>query len=73
MTNDEDISTKNGIPVDGSEWVELLVKEMSSASSLDDARARATRVLEALEQSICQRACSEAAQSIEKVRFLFIK
>ncbi|KAI4379270.1 hypothetical protein MLD38_005589 [Melastoma candidum] len=54
------------IPVEGSGWVELLVKEMSSASSFDDARARASRVLEALEQSICQRARSEAGQSFEK-------
>ncbi|KAI4324685.1 hypothetical protein MLD38_030150 [Melastoma candidum] len=53
-------------PVEGADWVELLVKEMSSASNFDDARARATRVLEALEQSICQRAHSEAAQNVEK-------
>ncbi|XP_047333273.1 uncharacterized protein LOC124936789 isoform X2 [Impatiens glandulifera] len=39
-------------PRDGSEWVELLVNEMMNASSIDDARCRATKVLESLEKSI---------------------
>ncbi|KAI4379269.1 hypothetical protein MLD38_005589 [Melastoma candidum] len=65
-TGNEEIPADANIPVEGSGWVELLVKEMSSASSFDDARARASRVLEALEQSICQRARSEAGQSFEK-------
>ncbi|KAH9625039.1 hypothetical protein KSS87_020792 [Heliosperma pusillum] len=45
-------SAQNGLPADGTQWVELFVREMTSATSVDDARARAARVLEALEKSI---------------------
>ncbi|CAN4113045.1 unnamed protein product [Withania somnifera] len=41
------------------EWVELFVKEMMSASNIDDAKARASRALEALEKSICALATEE--------------
>ncbi|KAA8541932.1 hypothetical protein F0562_023084 [Nyssa sinensis] len=54
------------IPVDGAEWVELFVGEMMSATSIDDARSRATRVLESLEKSISARSGAEAAQSFHK-------
>lgn len=50
----------------GAEWVELFVREMMSASSIDDARSRATKVLEILEQSISIRAGAEAAQTYHK-------
>ncbi|KAJ9550960.1 hypothetical protein OSB04_015005, partial [Centaurea solstitialis] len=47
-------------PVDGAEWVDLFVKEMLSASNMDDARTRASRALELLEKSIRERVSTEA-------------
>ncbi|KAL8099042.1 uncharacterized protein LOC141684190 [Apium graveolens] len=71
------VATADGIPVkdnlaqdnlqlEGVEWVELLVREMKSATSMDDARSRATKVLESLEKSISVRASAEAAQNFYK-------
>lgn len=69
-TNGPDVRSEcllqNNLPADGAEWVELLVREMMSATSVDDARARATRVLESLEQSISVHAGAEAAQNVHK-------
>lgn len=70
-TNGPDVQSEgpplqSNLPADGAEWVELLVREMTSATSVDDARARATRVLEILEQSISVHAGAEAAQNIHK-------
>ncbi|KAA8522993.1 hypothetical protein F0562_009416 [Nyssa sinensis] len=62
----EDSSAPQNAPIDGAEWVELFVSEMMSASNMDDARARASRVLEVLEKSICARATAEAAQSFQQ-------
>ncbi|XP_068638896.1 uncharacterized protein [Aristolochia californica] len=53
-------------PSDGSEWVELLVREMMNASDMDDARARASRILQVLEKSIMARAGANAAQNLQK-------
>jgi len=39
------------IPTNGSEWAELIVKEMSSASDLVDAKNRAFKILKILENS----------------------
>lgn len=47
--------------------MELFVKEMMSASDMDDAKARASRVLEVLEKSIYARASADAAQSFHQV------
>lgn len=47
-------------PVDGADWVDLFVREMLSASNIDDARTRASRALELLEKSICERVTTEA-------------
>jgi len=55
------------LPVDGAGWVDVFVKEMMSATSLDDARARATRVLEFFEQSVSGQAGAEAVKSVQKV------
>ena len=55
------------LPVDGAEWVDLFVREMMSATSVDDAKARASKLLEVLEKSISKRAAEEAAQSFHKV------
>ncbi|KAJ8755477.1 hypothetical protein K2173_019275 [Erythroxylum novogranatense] len=59
-------SAPNNLPANGAEWVELLVKEMTTASSIDDARARATRVLDSLEKSINAHAAGVATQSYQK-------
>ncbi|KAL3825086.1 hypothetical protein ACJIZ3_021115 [Penstemon smallii] len=56
----------NNLPVDGAEWVELLVREVASASNVDDAKARVSRALEALEKSICANATAEAARSFHQ-------
>jgi len=62
----EDSSAPKNPAMDGADWVELFVREMMSASNVDDARARASRVLEVLERSICTRASAEAAQSFHQ-------
>ncbi|KAK8630079.1 hypothetical protein V6N13_078890 [Hibiscus sabdariffa] len=54
------------LPVDGAAWVDLFVKEMMSATSMDDAKARASRLLAVLENSISKRAAEETAQSFQK-------
>lgn len=53
-------------PVDGSGWVELLLREMTSAANIDDARVRVSTVLESLEKSIRSHAGAELAQNIHK-------
>ncbi|KAK8550184.1 hypothetical protein V6N13_118707 [Hibiscus sabdariffa] len=49
------------LSMDGSDWVELFVREMMNASNIDDARARASRALEVLEKSIRGQAGAEVA------------
>uniref|UniRef100_A0ACD5V633 Uncharacterized protein n=2 Tax=Avena sativa TaxID=4498 RepID=A0ACD5V633_AVESA len=49
-----------------SEWVELFVREMTSASDINDARARASRALEVFEKSIMERTGAEAVQNLHK-------
>uniref|UniRef100_A0A0A9DKY7 CUE domain-containing protein n=1 Tax=Arundo donax TaxID=35708 RepID=A0A0A9DKY7_ARUDO len=57
---DNDVVSSKGdapvgtIPTNGSEWAELVVKEMSSASDLVDAKKRAFRILELFEKSTAQ-------------------
>lgn len=60
----------DGLPQNGPEWVELFVREMTNASDMDDARARASRVMEVLEKSILARAGAEAMQTLHKVSSL---
>ncbi|XP_030925120.1 uncharacterized protein LOC115952411 [Quercus lobata] len=52
-----------GNTMDGSKWVDLFVHEMMNATDIDDARGRATRILEAFEQSIT--APSRASEELE--------
>ncbi|XP_039043152.1 uncharacterized protein LOC120182220 [Hibiscus syriacus] len=54
------------LSMDGSDWVELFVREMLNASNIDDARARASRALEVLEKSIHARAGAEFAQNFHQ-------
>lgn len=48
-----------------SEWVEVFLREMTSASTMDDAKARAYRLLEVLEKSINNQHASTEAASAE--------
>ncbi|KAL9249293.1 hypothetical protein AKJ16_DCAP18730 [Drosera capensis] len=66
VATSEDPTNQNTLPADGAEWVEWFVREMTNASSLDDARARAARLLELLEKSISSRARVEAAETYQK-------
>ncbi|XVF86426.1 hypothetical protein PTKIN_Ptkin18bG0039000 [Pterospermum kingtungense] len=54
------------LPVNGAEWVEMFVREMMSATSVDDAKARASKLLEVLEKSIRNCAAEETSQSFLK-------
>ncbi|KAI9117338.1 hypothetical protein K1719_011504 [Acacia pycnantha] len=62
----DDAAAKQNYPMDGTEWVELFVKEMMSASNIDDAKTRASRALEVLEKAICARVSAETAQSFQQ-------
>ncbi|XVF55303.1 hypothetical protein PTKIN_Ptkin06aG0026300 [Pterospermum kingtungense] len=53
----------NGTVIDSSEWVDLFVSEMASATDIDDARGRTARILEAFEGNIT--ANRRAAEEIE--------
>ncbi|XP_011628854.1 uncharacterized protein LOC18448986 [Amborella trichopoda] len=64
--------TPSVIPKDGAAWVELFVREMMNASNVDDARARASMLLKALEKSIGSHADAVAADNIHKEN-LFLK
>ena len=72
VTPGEEQSAPQNPPMDGNDWVELFVREMMSSSNVDDARARASRVLEVLERSICARASTEATQSFHQVVYFTV-
>lgn len=63
----EDHTVQGNIPIDGVHWVDMFVREMMSATSIDDARARASRLLATLEKTISVQTGVEAAQNIQKV------
>lgn len=42
----------DNFPSSSTQWVEILVNEMTNASNMDDAKARASRVLEVFEKSM---------------------
>lgn len=71
LPNDEptpaEESTLDNLPVNGAQWVDLFVREMMSATSVNDVRARAARLLEILEKSISSKAAERAVQSFQKV------
>ncbi|GLT75015.1 hypothetical protein SLA2020_467720 [Shorea laevis] len=56
----------DNFPIDGAEWVDLFVREMMSSTSVDDAKSRASRLLEILEKAISKRAGDDAAQNFQK-------
>ncbi|XP_027341005.1 uncharacterized protein LOC113854288 [Abrus precatorius] len=59
-------SASNNLPADGAEWIDLFVREMTCATSVDDARARAARLLEVLEKSISAHASSGATTALQR-------
>ncbi|CAN0901156.1 hypothetical protein LINGRAHAP2_LOCUS21260 [Linum grandiflorum] len=61
----ENPSVSSHLQMNGAEWVELFVREMTSATNMDDAKARASRALEALEKSIYARAGAEAVKDFK--------
>ncbi|KAK7347549.1 hypothetical protein VNO80_22082 [Phaseolus coccineus] len=63
--SEDPVAGKN-YPTNGAEWVELFVNEMVNASNMDDAKARASRMLEALEKSICMRASVETERNFHQ-------
>ncbi|XP_078443388.1 ubiquitin system component Cue protein isoform X2 [Wolffia australiana] len=48
------------------EWVEVLVREMMSASDMDDARARAAAMLQAFEKAVMTTVATSAAAGLQK-------
>lgn len=54
------------LPTEGSEWVNVLVNEMTHASNMDDAKTRASKVLELLEKNISERANADAIQRFQE-------
>ncbi|KAL2332477.1 hypothetical protein Fmac_020058 [Flemingia macrophylla] len=62
----EDQPASSNYPADGAEWIDLFVREMTCATSVDDARARAARLLEVLEKSITAHASSRAATDLQR-------
>ncbi|KAK3132517.1 hypothetical protein QOZ80_6AG0523460 [Eleusine coracana subsp. coracana] len=54
------------LPSSSTQWVDILVNEMAAASNTDDAKARASRVLEVFERSITSRIGAEPLQSFQK-------
>ncbi|RRT82044.1 hypothetical protein B296_00005069 [Ensete ventricosum] len=65
--NGVDAAGTDVLPTDGSEWVELFVREMMNASDVDDARTRVSRALEFLEKSIMAGADGEALRNLHKI------
>ncbi|OVA03511.1 Ubiquitin system component Cue [Macleaya cordata] len=65
---DKDSTPESTNPMDGSSWVDIFVQEMMNASDLDDARGRASRILEAFEKSVLahSRASEEEIASLRE-------
>lgn len=61
-----DQSLTKGLPMDGAEWVEYFVREMSAASDVQDARLRASRALEAFEKTVFANAKADASQHFQQ-------
>lgn len=67
----EEPSAGCNLPLDGAEWVDLLVGEVINASNVEDAKVRVSRALEVLEKSIFAHA-NASAQNVQKVcSFIF--
>lgn len=62
-----DQPASGNFPADGAEWIDLFVREMTCATSVDDARSRAARLLEVLEKSITAHASSGVTTALQRV------
>lgn len=60
-------NSSSSVSLDGRKWIDLFVVEMTNATTVADAKTRAARALEALENSITARASVDAAQNFHKV------
>ncbi|KAK7402341.1 hypothetical protein VNO78_14537 [Psophocarpus tetragonolobus] len=61
-----DLPASDNLPSNGAEWIDLFVREMTCATSVDDARARAATFLEVLEKSITAHASSGATSALQR-------
>ncbi|RCV10898.1 hypothetical protein SETIT_2G145100v2 [Setaria italica] len=59
------------LPSSSTQWSEVLVKEMMSASNTDDAKARASGVLEVFERAMTSRIGAEALQNFQKENLVY--
>ncbi|KAI3957291.1 hypothetical protein MKW92_009401 [Papaver armeniacum] len=57
---------QDGLPKNGSGWAELFVRDITSASTMDDAKARASKLLEVLRKSIRFDTSMEVAGNIQQ-------
>ncbi|KAL1547952.1 hypothetical protein AAHA92_16251 [Salvia divinorum] len=58
-------SCGSSLPVNGAEWVELLVGQVIYASNVEDARKRVAQALESLQKSVCENVIT-GVQSFQK-------
>ncbi|RLM87120.1 uncharacterized protein C2845_PM04G10960 [Panicum miliaceum] len=61
----------DNLPSSSTQWSEILVNEMLSASNTDDAKARASRALEVFERAMTSRIGAEAHQSFQKENSIY--
>ncbi|KAK7269222.1 hypothetical protein RIF29_21940 [Crotalaria pallida] len=64
--DDASVSASENAEAVGEEWINLFVSEMTCATSIDDAKARAARLLQILEKSINARATSDSTNALQK-------
>ncbi|XP_062199316.1 uncharacterized protein LOC133901821 [Phragmites australis] len=62
----DSVPCAESLPSSSTQWVEILVNEMVSASDTVDAKARASRVLEVFERSVISHIGAEALQNFQK-------
>ncbi|KAK7255217.1 hypothetical protein RIF29_28622 [Crotalaria pallida] len=60
VSGSENQPAVNNLPADGAQWVDLFVRQMVDATSVDDARGKVAVMLEALEKSIIARSSASA-------------
>lgn len=70
VASSENQSALENVTMEGVDWVEAIVREMMSASNVDDARARASRALEVYEKAIVARVGAEAAQNFHQEKMM---
>lgn len=66
----ENLPASENVTMEGVDWVEAIVREMMSASNIDDARARASRALEVYEKAIVARVGAEAAHNFHQEKMM---